>query len=166
MVSFADSLAHLRCRDGNDQDGQGAACTAQRIGRVAHGHQTEQHQRRAVERPADGAGHGRAAHGRGIAAQIHQRLKPRLLAQRLDDGADQQAGKQALRHGTQRLDEVAPGVMTISFRFKKSFTLDMFLPPFSPGLRHGITCQVSYHTPVKTARENRIFRLKRQISQL
>ena len=57
--------------------------------------------------PADGAGHGRAAHGRGVAAQIHQHVKAGLLAQRLDDGADQQAGKQALRHGAQRFNEVA-----------------------------------------------------------
>ena len=34
-------------------------------------------------------------------------VKAGLLAQRLDDGADQQAGKQALRHGTQRFNEIA-----------------------------------------------------------
>ena len=37
----------------------------------------------------------------------HQHVQPGLLAQCFDDGADEQAGKQALRHGTQRLDEVA-----------------------------------------------------------
>ena len=53
-----------------------------------------------------GAGHGRAAHGRGVAAKVYQHVKAGLLAQRLDDGADQQAGKQALCHGTQSLDEI------------------------------------------------------------
>ena len=32
-----------------------------------------------------------------------------ILAQRLDDGADEQAGEQALCHRDQRLDEVALG---------------------------------------------------------
>ena len=56
-----------------------------------------------------GAGHGRTAHGGGVAAQIYQHLQTGLLAQRLDDGTDQQAGEQALRHGTQSLNEVALG---------------------------------------------------------
>ena len=103
---LAYRLAQLCCHNGNDEHGQRAACTAQRIGRVAHGDQAEQHQRGAVQCPADGTGHGRTAHGRGIAAQIHQHLQPGLLAQRFDDGADQQAGEQALCHGTQSLDEI------------------------------------------------------------
>ena len=65
---LADGFAQLSGHDGDDEDGQRAACAAQSVGGVAHRHQTEQHQRRAVERPADGHGHGRAAHGRGVAA--------------------------------------------------------------------------------------------------
>ena len=103
---LAHGLAHLSSHNGNDQNSQRAACAAQRIGRVAHGDQAEQHQRGAVQCPADGTGHGRTAHGRGIAAQIDQHLQPGLLAQRFDDGADQQAGEQALCHGTQSLDEI------------------------------------------------------------
>ena len=106
---LADGLAQLSGHNGDDEDGQRAACAAEGVGRVAHRHEAEQYQRRAVERPADGHGHGRAAHGRGVAAQVHQRLKPGLLAQRLDDGADEQAGEQALCHRAQRLDEVALG---------------------------------------------------------
>jgi hypothetical protein len=104
---LAHGLAQLGSHDGNDEHGQRAACAAQSIGRVAYGNQAEQHQRRAVQRPANGAGHGRAAHGRGVAAKVYQHVKAGLLAQRLDDGADQQAGKQALRHGTQRFNEIA-----------------------------------------------------------
>ena len=104
---LAHGLAQLGSHDGNDEHGQRAACAAQSIGRVAYGDQAEQHQRRAVQRPANGAGHGRAAHGRGVTAKVYQHVKTGLLAQRLDDGADQQAGKQALRHGTQRFNEIA-----------------------------------------------------------
>ena len=104
---LAHGLAHLSSHNGNDQDSQRAACAAQRIGRVAYSDQAEQHQRRAVQRPADGTGHGGAAHGRGVAAQIHQHLQPGLLAQRLDDGADEQTGEQALCHGAQCFNEVA-----------------------------------------------------------
>ena len=105
-------LAHRPCRSSaatmaTTQHRQRAACPAQGVGGVAHGDQGEQHQRRAVQRKADGCGHGRAAHGGGVAAQVHQSLQPGLLAQRFDDGADEQAGKQALRHGTQCLNEVA-----------------------------------------------------------
>lgn len=106
---LADGFAQLSGHNGDDEDGQRAACAAEGVGGVAHRHEAEQYQRRAVERPADGHGHGRAAHGRGVAAQVHQRLKPGLLAQRLDDGADEQAGEQALCHRAQRLDEVALG---------------------------------------------------------
>ncbi len=104
---LAHGLAQLCRHNGDDEDGQRAAGSAQRVGGVAYRDQAEQHQRRAVECPADGDGHGRAAHGRGIAAQVHQHVQPGLLAQCFDDGADEQAGKQALRHGTQRLNEVA-----------------------------------------------------------
>ena len=104
---LAHGLAQFSGHDGNDQHGQRAAGPAQGVGRVAHRDQTEQHQRRAVECPADGAGHGWAAHGRSVAAQIHQHLQPGLLAQRLDDGADEQTGEQALCHGTQCFNEVA-----------------------------------------------------------
>ena len=116
---LAHGLAQLRCHDGNDEDGQRAARSAQGVGRVAHRDKAEQHQRRAVERPTDRARHSRAAHGCGIAAQIHQHLKPGLLAQRLDDGADQQAGKQALCHCAQRLDQVALGGNDDIFSFQK-----------------------------------------------
>ena len=116
---LAHGLAQLRCHDGNDEDGQRAARSAQGVGRVAHRDKAEQHQRRAVERPADRARHRRAAHGCGIAAQIHQHLKPGLLAQRLNDGADQQAGKQALCHCAQRLDQVALGGNDDIFSFQK-----------------------------------------------
>ena len=120
-----DQGAHLTCGGANgcgDQHGKAhagknghqrghenvhAGLLAHGIGRVAYGDQAEQHQRRAVQRPADGTGHGRAAHGRGVAAKVYQHVKAGLLAQRLDDGADQQAGKQALRHGTQRFNEIA-----------------------------------------------------------
>ena len=104
---LAHGLAQLCRHNGDDEDSQRAAGSAQRVGGVAYRDQAEQHQRRAVECPADGDGHGRAAHGRGIAAQVHQHVQPGLLAQCFDDGADEQAGKQALRHGTQRLNEVA-----------------------------------------------------------
>ena len=104
---LAYGLAQLGSRDGDDEHGQRAACAAQSVGRIAHGDQAEQHQRRAVQCPADGTGHGGAAHGGGVAAQIYQHVQTGLLAQRLDDGADQQAGKQALCHGTQRLNEIA-----------------------------------------------------------
>ena len=39
----------------------------------------EQHQRRAMQCPADGTGHGGAAHGGGVAAQIHQHVQTGLL---------------------------------------------------------------------------------------
>ena len=103
---LAYRLAQLCRHDGNDEHSQRAACTAQRIGRVAHGDQAEQHQRRAVQCPADGTSHGGAAHGRSIAAQIHQQCKTGLLTHRLDDGADEQTGEQALCHCAQRINEV------------------------------------------------------------
>ena len=50
--------------------------------------------------------HGRASDSRRIAARRDQERKPQLLAQRLDDGADQQAGEQALGHGAHGVDAV------------------------------------------------------------
>ena len=103
---FADQLADLGGDDGDEVDGQGAACTAQFIGRAADSDQAEQHQLRGVQCVTDGRRHGRASDSRRIAARRDQERKPQLLAQRLDDGADQQAGEQALGHGAHGVDAV------------------------------------------------------------
>ena len=60
-----------------------------------------------MERIADGGSHGRACHGSGIPARHDKKSKPGLLAQGLDDRADEQAGKQALCHGAHRVNAVA-----------------------------------------------------------
>ena len=104
---LADQLADLGGNDGDQVDGQGAACAAQLIGSAAHGDQAEQHQLRRVQRVADGRGHGRARDCRRIAARRDQKRQPQLLAQRLDDRADQQAGEQSLRHRAHGVDAVA-----------------------------------------------------------
>ena len=104
---FADQLADLRRRNGDQVDGQRAACAAQLIGGAADGNQTEQNQLRRVQRVADGCGHGRACDRRRIAARRDQECNAGLLAQRLDDGADQQAGEQPLRHRAHGVDAVA-----------------------------------------------------------
>ena len=104
---FADGLAQLSRHNGDEQHRQRAAGAAQRVGGPAHRHQTEQHQVGGVEGAADGAGHGGAAHGRGVSANGNQHLHPQLLAQGVQDGAHQQAGKQALSHGAQSLNQVA-----------------------------------------------------------
>ena len=79
----------------------------QHIGGTADGNQAEQNQLRRVQRVADGCGHGRACDCRCIAARRDQKRKPQLLAQRLDDRADQQAGEQTLRHRAHGVDAVA-----------------------------------------------------------
>ena len=85
------------------------AGAAQGVGRVAHRGQGEEHQGRGLEGVADCHSHGRAAHGGGEVAHIHQEGDSRLLPQGLDDGADEQGAEQALGHGAQRVDAVAPG---------------------------------------------------------
>ena len=104
---LAYQLADLGRHNGNQVDGQRAACTAQLIGGTAHGNQAEQHQLRCMERIADGGSHGRACHGSRIAARRDKKSKSGLLAQGLDDRADEQAGKQALCHGAHRVNAVA-----------------------------------------------------------
>ena len=59
-----------------------------------------------MQRIADGCRHGRARHRRGIPARRDQEGQPQLLAQRLDDGADEQAGKQPLGHGAHGIHPV------------------------------------------------------------
>ena len=83
------------------------ACEDQLIGGAADGNQAEQNQLRRVQRVADGCGHGRACDRRRIAARRDQECNAGLLAQRLDDGADQQAGEQPLRHRAHGVDAVA-----------------------------------------------------------
>ena len=103
---FADELADLGRNDGDEVDGQRAACAAQFIGCAADGNQAEQHQLRCVQCVTDGCGHCRACDCCRVTARRDQKCQAQLLAQRLDDGADQQAGKQALRHRAHRVDAV------------------------------------------------------------
>ncbi len=58
---------------------------------------------------AGGGGRGGAARGGGIPADSGQQLDAQLLAQGVEDGADQQAGEQALGHGPQSVDQVPLG---------------------------------------------------------
>ena len=60
-----------------------------------------------MERIADGGSHGRACHGCRIPARRDKKSKPGLLAQGLDDRADEQAGKQALCHSAHSVNAVA-----------------------------------------------------------
>ena len=106
---LADGLAQLGGNDGDEQHGQGPAGPAQGVGGPAHRHQAEQDKVGGVEGIADGAGHGRTAHGRGVVPDGHQHGDAQLLAQGVEDGADQQAGEQALRHGAQGVDQVPLG---------------------------------------------------------
>lgn len=88
---------------------QMSASSAQGVGRPAHGNKAEQNQLGGFQGIADGSRHGRACHRRGVGACIHQKGDVRLLAQGLDDGADEQAGKQPLGHGAHGVDAVAMG---------------------------------------------------------
>ena len=115
---LAHRLAQLGGDDGDEQHRQGAAGPglvrdeaggAQGVGGIAHRGQGEEHQGGRLEGAADGHGHSRAAHGGGVIAHVHQEGEPRLLSQGLDDGADEQGAEQALGHGAQRVDAVAPG---------------------------------------------------------
>ncbi len=54
LVSLLTALPQLGRDDGDDEDGQRAAGAAQCVGRAADSDQAEQHQRRAVQRVADG----------------------------------------------------------------------------------------------------------------
>lgn len=106
LVSLLTALPSSAATIAMMSTASGPPAPAQRIGRVAHGDQAEQHQRRAMQCPTDSAGHGGAAHGRSIAAQIHQQCKTGLLTHRLDDGTDEQTGKQTLCHCAQCVNEV------------------------------------------------------------
>ncbi len=79
--------------------GQGDA--AQGVGGIAHRGQGKQHQGRRLEGVADGHGHGRAAHGGGVAPHRHQEGDAELLTQRVQNGADEQGAEQPLGHGPQ-----------------------------------------------------------------
>ena len=57
--------------------GQGGG--AQLVGGVAHRHQGEEHQGRGLEGVADGHGHGRPAHGGGVAPHRHQKGQAQLV---------------------------------------------------------------------------------------
>ena len=109
-LSFlAHQLAELRRHDGNEVHRQRAACAAQRVGRRAHRDEAEQHQLRRVQCVADGYRHGRPRHTHGVGTRVHQKRDAHLLAQRLDDGADEQAGEQSLRHGRHGVNAIAVG---------------------------------------------------------
>ena len=53
--------------------------------------------------------YSRPAHGRGVSPHFDEELHPQLLAQRLDDGADEQGAEQALGHGPQGVDAIPLG---------------------------------------------------------
>ena len=75
LVSLLTALPSSAATMAMMSTASGPPAPPRRVGGVAHGDQAEQHQRRAVQRPADGHGHGRAAHGRGVAAQVHQHVQ-------------------------------------------------------------------------------------------
>ena len=95
---FGNSLAAFRSHNGDDQHGQRTAGTggtgesgaAQGIGGVTHGSQGEQHQGRCLKGEADGDRHSRTAHGRTVGTHLDQKVQSQLLAQCLDNGADEQ----------------------------------------------------------------------------
>ena len=102
-------LAALGGHDGDEQHGQRPAGPAQLVRRPAHSGEGEQHHGVGLQRVADGHGHGRAGHLESELADIDQELGGELLAQSLDDSADEQRAEQALGHGPQGVDAVALG---------------------------------------------------------
>ncbi len=126
---LGDGLAQLGGENGDEQNRQRPACAlapvqgggAQQICRIAHRRQRKKHQRRRLQRPADGHGHGRAAHGGGKRANAHQKFQVQLRSQRVQNGPDEQRAKQALSHGAHGVDAVAPAGKNDILALEKGF---------------------------------------------
>ena len=115
-------LAAFRREDGDHVYRQRPARAAHGVGGEAYGNQGKQHQRRAVQRKADGHGNAGADHGGGQSADgvAHralalangdddpgQKSDAELLPQGVENRPHQQCTKQPLRHGAQSVDPVA-----------------------------------------------------------
>ena len=104
---FIDHLAQL---DGHDDRHVGTHRAAEFVAGNAHGDGAKQHQALATEFVGNGHGDGRTRGGFGVFCDGHESLNARLVAQSLEDGADEQRGEQTECHSTKSVDKIGlPG---------------------------------------------------------
>ena len=115
---FGDQFAGLRGQDGDDEDRQRSARSAQRVGRKADDDEREQDEGRRLQRVADGGSHGGAGHRRAQRRhavlrgtdggdRLHEEIQMELGAQCRQDGAHEERTEETLCHGTERVDAIA-----------------------------------------------------------
>ena len=76
------------------------------VARNAHGDGTEQYQALTAEFVGDGHRNGGSRGGFGVFRDGGESLNARLVAQGLEDGADEQRGEQAQRHSAKSVDKI------------------------------------------------------------
>ena len=118
LCFLGNRLAEFGGDDRDEQNRQRSAGAAEGVGGKTYGHEREEHKRRAFQGIADGDRHGRTAHGGGEPAHgiilaenlghgRGQKADVKLLAQGVQDGADEQGAEKPLGHRSQRVDPVA-----------------------------------------------------------